>query len=784
MRGFFVTIVTILSYSAFILALYSSRGHLIRMDTATKSNFHMRWRLLKDAIARHGVAVGGVGVIIAITLIFVYLLAVVVPLFQGASIDKVAQYSVPVSGEETLYLAIDEHGETALRLTRQGKVIFFATHDGSIKQQFDLPLPEGVSVTSWAAGTPNSRILGLGLSNGEVLVFRHAYRVSFSEAREEGGKPQRTITPEIQYPLGEASLRLDLQGQAINKLALQSLDEQSTLVGLTADDRILMLNIQREESFLGGEVSLEELRAEITRASRNPVSFILLDKEQRNLYIASGKDDLSYFDLSDKEAPSLKQHMSLFGGNQQLTSLAFLAGDISLLAGSDNGKVIQLFPVPEQRDSVNRVLQRIRAFDELAAPVQDIAPEYNRKGFLAVDAKGHLGIFHTTAHRILLNKPIADSLQHVAISPRAKAALLQSGDQLYFYTIHNEHPEISWSALWGKVWYESYDEPDYIWQSSSASNDHEPKLSLVPISFGTLKAAFYAMLFAIPLSIMGAIFTAHFMAPKMRQLVKPSIEIMEALPTVILGFLAGLWLAPLLEQNLPGIFSLLIIMPFGLLLVAYGFHRLPAHIRHSIPEGWEAAFLIPAVLLLAYVSFSVSPWLETVLFGGDVRIWMRQELGISYDQRNSLVVGLAMGFAVIPTIFSIAEDAIFAVPKHLVQGSLALGATPWQTMIRVVLLTASPGIFSAVMIGLGRAVGETMIVLMATGNTPVMDMNIFEGMRTLSANIAVEMPESEVDSTHYRVLFLAALVLFAFTFLVNTAAEIIRQRLRKRYSSL
>ncbi|HEX2140047.1 MAG TPA: ABC transporter permease subunit, partial [Woeseiaceae bacterium] len=130
------------------------------------------------------------------------------------------------------------------------------------------------------------------------------------------------------------------------------------------------------------------------------------------------------------------------------------------------------------------------------------------------------------------------------------------------------------------------------------------------------------------------------------------------------------------------------------------------------------------------------------------------------------------------------EDAVFGVPKHLSYGSLALGATPWQTLVRVVLPTASPGMFSAVMIGFGRAVGETMIVLMATGNTPVMDWNIFEGMRTLSANIAVEMPESEVGSSHYRVLFLAALVLFLFTFLFNTAAEIIRQRLRRKYSTL
>jgi len=143
-----------------------------------------------------------------------------------------------------------------------------------------------------------------------------------------------------------------------------------------------------------------------------------------------------------------------------------------------------------------------------------------------------------------------------------------------------------------------------------------------------------------------------------------------------------------------------------------------------------------------------------------------------------------MGIAVIPTIFSIAEDALFAVPKHLIHGSLALGATPWQTLRQVVLLTASPGIFSAVMIGFGRAVGETMIVLMATGNTPIMDFSIFQGMRTFATNIAVEISEAENQSTHFRILFLSALVLFLFTFFFNTIAEVVRQRLRKKYSSL
>ncbi|MDC9725853.1 MAG: ABC transporter permease subunit, partial [Gammaproteobacteria bacterium] len=344
-------------------------------------------------------------------------------------------------------------------------------------------------------------------------------------------------------------------------------------------------------------------------------------------------------------------------------------------------------------------------------------------------------------------------------------------------------PDVSWHSLWEKVWYESRDKPEHLWQSSSASNDFEPKFSLTPLTFGTLKAAFYAMAIAVPLAIFGAIFTAYFMSPGMRKVVKPTIEIMEALPTVILGFLAGLWLAPIVEGNLPGVFSIFIMTPIMIVVTAWAWTQLPSRFRERIPDGWESAILIPVVILVGVVSMMMSPTIEAWLFDSNMPQWLNDH-GIGFDQRNSLVVGMVMGFAVIPTIFSITEDAIFGVPKHLTIGSLALGATPWQTLTRVVILTASPGIFSAVMIGLGRAVGETMIVLMATGNTPIMDFNIFEGFRALSANIAVEMPEAEVASSHYRVLFLAALVLFIATFIFNTVAEVVRQRLRTKYSSL
>jgi phosphate transport system permease protein len=140
-----------------------------------------------------------------------------------------------------------------------------------------------------------------------------------------------------------------------------------------------------------------------------------------------------------------------------------------------------------------------------------------------------------------------------------------------------------------------------------------------------------------------------------------------------------------------------------------------------------------------------------------------------------------MGFAVIPVIFTIAEDAINNVPKSLWAASEALGASRWQTTIRVVLPAATPGIFAALMLGFGRAIGETMIVLMATGNTPILDLSPFNGMRTISACIAVEIPEAPHGDTLYRVLFLAGALLFVFTFFCNTIAEVVASRLRRRY---
>ena len=745
--------------------------------TKTSGSVHERWRLIKDSIARYGVVIGGLGVIVAIALIFFYLLYVVFPLFLSADAESVKQYEVPEAGlGKTVLLGVEEQNEVAVRFTDSGQVIFFEVSTGKNISTETLKIPEDAHIVSFSQGSPNSEgAVIYGLSNGKAIIVKHQYKVTYADKI-------RKINPVISYPMGEEPLLVDETGAALEKIAVRIGEGASTIIVRSAD-KIRLAHFEKEKTLFDDEATVTRTDS-VLDYSASEVTDILIDKEERNLYLLGSSGQLALFDIIDKTAPTLVNEQNILEPGVKVSSAVFLNGDISLMIGDTSGLVSQWSKV---RDKQNRFsMQKTRVFKVSDKAVIAINPEQRRKGFVTLDTDGMMGIYHSTSEREMIKERISNALPiSAAISPRANTLLVQSDDnKISYWKIDNEHPEVSLSSLWQEVWYESYPKPDYIWQSSSANSDFEPKYSFTPLVFGTLKAAFYAMLMAMPLALMGAIYTAYFMTPKMRQYVKPSIELMGALPTVILGFLAGLWLAPFIEEHLAGLFSLFMIIPLGVMLFAYAWQYLPKELQQSIPGGWEAALLVPVIILSAWFAFSVSVPLEVLLFNGSLREWIKSEFGIGYDQRNALVVGIAMGFAVIPTIFSIAEDAIFSVPKHLTVGSLALGATPWQTMTKVVLLTASPGIFSAVMIGLGRAVGETMIVLMATGNTPVMDISIFQGLRTLAANIAVEMPESEVDSTHYRVLFLAALVLFVFTFVFNTLAEVIRQRLREKYSSL
>lgn len=751
--------------------------------SSEKLAFRRRWRHLSDKTAKVGIAVGGISVIVAILLIFAYLFYEVVPLFAGAKVEPSSSYVLEDSSA-SLHLAIEEQSEMAMRLGNDGVARFFDLESGESVASIPISLPDQAQITSFSLDSEQSGLFALGLDTGEAVIARYAYDTRFAALDN-----RRILTPKIEYPFGEVPYTLT-DDKALASIALRTSGENMVLAATAEGGGLSLLKASKQTSLFaafdlggGAEFEIEEKRINGLALGGEQ---LFIDGDRFWLFVVNDEGLARLLNLrSAFTANNLQFEVRalLTEGRASPTDIAFLLGGISLLVADDQGAIAQWFLT--RRDNTV-ALEKIRSFEGSESPIVSLTPEQRRKSFVSVDSQGVVSLFNTTARRQAFSGKLAsEGVSAIAISPRGDALLIEAGNgNMALWEVENKHPEVSWSALWSRVWYEGYGEPDFIWQSSAASNEFEPKYSLVPLSFGTLKAAFYAMLLAAPLAICGAIFTGYFMAPMMRRKVKPLIELMEALPTVVLGFLAGLWLAPFVENNLLGIFSVLVLLPTSILLMSFVWVQLPNDLRHRIPDGWEAGILVPVIVAATVLSFAIATPLEALFFGGDMRFYLTNELGISYDQRNAMVVGFAMGFAVIPTIFSIAEDAIFTVPKHLTYGSLALGATPWQSLYRVVLPTASPGIFSALMIGMGRAVGETMIVLMATGNTPIMDINIFEGMRTLAANIAVEIPESEVDSTHYRILFLAALVLFMFTFMFNTVAEVIRQRLRDKYSTI
>lgn len=749
------------------------------MPTVEQRSRLRRIRQFKDKLSRYGVMSAGLAVVFSLGLIFFYLFSEIAPLFRGASVDITHNYTPAqlqqVESDPTEYLTLDRYEEIGASFKRSGVVNFFSVNDGSQILNAQVPRTEGATFTRLATSTPDQGLVAYGYSNGQVALTKVNYALSYPNDK-------RQIIPSLVYPLGDVPLQLDEQGAAITQLAVQETSSGILMSALTADKRLLLAVFSSSANMITGEVSISQEAFTLPALPEGITPIALqVDEGAQHLIVASDNSQLWLYNIVNPSATVRQPPITVEGG--KITAMEFLVGTGSLVIGTDKGQVSQWFLV-RNSDNVYEV-KFVRAFDALPGAVTRVIPEHARRGFWASDDRGNVGIYYGTSDRTLLIESFADkTIAQIAVSPiHHRALLLDANNQLAVADVWNKHPEVSFSSLWQKVWYEGRDAPEYIWQASSGSDNFESKMSFVPLSIGTLKAAFFAMLFAIPIGVAGAIYTAYFMTPKLRGLVKPTIEIMEALPTVILGFLAGLWLAPFVENHLPAVFAILIALPVIMLLTGYLWSRCPESWRTRVPEGWEAMILIVPIIITVWLCVAASPLTEIWLFGGSMRQWFTEN-GIDYSQRNALVVGIVMGFAVIPTIFSIAEDAVFSVPRHLTQGSLALGATRWQTVVGVVLPTASPGIFSAMMMGFGRAVGETMIVLMATGNSPIVNFNIFEGMRTFSANIAVELPETAVASTHFRVLFLAALVLLALTFVVNTLAEIIRQRLRKRYSNL
>jgi phosphate transport system permease protein len=847
--------------------------------------------VLADRTADFIISTGGLLVIAAVFLIMAFLVQVVVPLFRGAELVRSADYQLADEPAPSLALAVDEYGSLAVELFGDGRLVAFHPSTGIALSEQVLPL-EGVRIVSVARSIKDND-LAIGLDDGNL---RFAQIHFDTELLPDDRAPQDLQTLDQRDSTDGASIYSRAPGDQIRRAearieigpvisvspdgaAITAVDfrvggtierPSQALVTLDALGRLALTRTESRLNLLTGEVTTSTRQATLpTPPDLGPIAGILMTQLADEVLVAERKGRIHRIDVRKPEQPSIVETRSVAEPGVEVTSVAFLVGEQSLVVGRSDGSVSVYFRAEARRAGTTdgRALVEAHVLEShTGGAVTAISPSQRSKLFVTSDAGGATWVRHSTSERVLL-RLAGEARQPVrtnGLSARDDHVLAIDEDaRVSLWEISVPHPETTLQTILGKVWYEGYPEPTYTWQSSSGTDVFEPKFSLVPLIFGTWKATIYSLLFAVPLALLAAVYTSEFVHPTVRHVVKPAMEMMASLPSVVLGFIAALVLAPVVETWVASVLLAGFAVPVTLIAAA--------HLWQLLPERWSLRLeglpkftcMFVAIGIGVALSMEFGVLLEDLLFAGSFRFWLEGEgsarpllfllvlplayaaaawgvsrvlgerweqrmrevrrlraaslelarwifvsvvatalafvaasalsaLGLdpraglvgTYVQRNTLVVAFAMGFAVIPIIYTISEDAMSAVPAHLRAASLACGATRWQTAIRIVVPTAMSGIFAAIMIGMGRAVGETMIVVMAAGNTPIIDWNVFNGLRALSANIAVELPEAVEGGSLYRMLFLAALTLFAMTFVVNTFAEVIRLRFRRRASEL
>jgi phosphate transport system permease protein len=843
-----------------------------------------------DILSKWVITVGGIGTVAAVSTVFFLLLWVVLPLLKPASVGSLQNLKRPYQKIKPLHTQVDEYKVMGYSLFPDGRIAAFGLDNGKILEERSYFPGRKITCVSFGLSSPDAIF---GFEDGYIAFGKISFETGFLDLEEvdpsvaslamgETGRIGRSMVQRIsrdQFRTQQLAVTFAQPVPGDSAAPVRLVDQITNgadriYVVFHEDRTFRLVRAEERENMLTGDLTLftESASLPFDAADRKDLpAFLTIAGLGDSASIAWPDGTLVRYNTRDLERPYIQEVVDLVEDPAEtLTVLRFLLGRTTLLAGDSAGTVRAWFPartssaLPGSDEDQLRLVMAHEFFG--TSPVTAIASSSRMRMIGIGRADGSLDIVHVTSHKklgTLASEKTRGPVLSVTFAPKDDAVLAGYQDSLARWEIDPKHPETTPGSLLLPVWYEGAQAPEHVWQSSAGTDDFEPKFGLVPLIFGTLKATIYSLLFGVPIALMAAVFTSEFLTPQTRSRIKPVVELMASLPSVVLGFLAALVFAPVVASMLSVFLAVFITMPLAFLLGAYLWQLLPQRwtIRMQGFRFWFIFIPVPFGMALAFLA---APAFERFCFGGNmvswldgqipgtwgawtflmlpvtalaaawlggvkVSLWVRRisadwsrprcalfdlgRFGVTaivilagagalggilsllgldprgsvfgtYVQRNSLVVGFVMGFAIIPIIYTISEDALSAVPEHLRSASLGTGATPWQTAVRIIIPTAMSGLFSAIMIGLGRAVGETMIVLMAAGNTPIMEMNIFNGFRTLSANIAVELPEAVVNSTHYRTLFLAALVLFLMTFVLNTLAEIVRLRFRKRASEL
>lgn len=739
------------------------------------------------------IMVGGVSIIVAVFFIFVFIGFKIMPLFRSAEVSDAKVW--PVDAGEVVSFGIDEWWEVAYFVRADGSVFFRDLSDkhgqGEGRGYFEVEaeIPEDFAVAAFRHDTLRDRLL-IGSGDGRIIIRDISFAPDHS-----GGAGTRVIVPKVESlpvltPGKEGFPILDIafaQSQTRRLLAVIQVEEGNY-------DVHLVTLTQRRTPFGMGPLQVGE-RFSLGKLLRKKPERILVPENADSVLVAYGDGEVDFFRLTAAGQLALEQTFVPIvrdGRAVPIDRMDFVLGDQTVIffdaSGYHRGWNLAFIEEIESRQFIPS-----KDFRPHDGPVELFAASRRNKTFLTTAGnEARLTLMTTMADRWVGQLDFQP--KQAIIAPRFNGLIfLDTENRLHFKQMVDEHPIAGFRTFFTPIQYEGRPGRIFDWQSDGGA-DFERKLSMVPLMIGTLKGTIYAMFIAVPVALLSAIYVSQFLRPELKKVVKPTMEIMASLPSVILGFFAGMWLSPVISNAVPSVVLASMGIFVGAIVIGVIWSFVPSRIRVLVPSGMEFVVVVIPAALFAWLGWTLGSVVEDWLFLqydenlqrdiGSFRMWVVNFLGWDFETRNALVVGFAMGFAVIPIIFTISEDSLSNVPNAFRSGSLALGASRWQTAVRIVLPTAAAGIFSALMIGFGRAIGETMIMVMATGNSVVQDFNPFTGMRTLSANIAVEISEAEQNGTLYRTLFLCAFILFVFTFTLNTIAEILRQWLRKRYRAV
>jgi phosphate transport system permease protein len=851
------------------------------------------WVRAGDQIARAVITLGGIGTIVAVLLVGVYLLTVALPLFRPA---RASRMGTDVVHADPMRLGIDESGSVAWVLdggdgvAGQQRVNVVATATG--ERLISVPA-SACDMEGWSAfrTEPGGLLAAVGFPDGTFRMGKFGLQAEFMASADAPaavrsapvghavavddtilvhGANDRFARVRLVTEFGPPSRPV---GGPIVDVDVVPVGDGALVAALDDAGRVRVERGASKRNMLTGKVTVKTTGATIEPVAGFRPRFVRVNGLGDQLFLFAADGAARRYVIRDVTKPELMETFDAAPGDPGLETVERLFGG-STLAVADTAGAVRLFFTARRDDAAatdGLATVAARTFAGRGTRVDAIAASPRSRLFAVAESHDGLDagvrlLQATTGAEVLRlgsgggGMPAARAL---CIAPRENRLMAGNDQALAAWAIDAGHADVSAGTLLRPVWYENYPRPVHAWETTG-HEAFESKFGLVPLIFGTLKATLYSMLFATPIALLAAIYASQFMHPRWKARIKPTIEMMASLPSVVLGFIAGIVFAPAIERGLTTVIAGFFVVPLTLLAAAHLWQLLPVGTRSRL-----AAWRFPLVGLVALpagvlAARAAAPVLERMLFDGDVQAWLDgrggsgfggwmiallplagvaaafltgrfvspvlrraatgwtqpraaiASLGVflaglacavalaaaaavlldalrldargglfgTYVQRNALVVAIGMSFAIIPLVFTIADDALSSVPEHLRSASLGAGATPWQTAIRVIVPAAASGLFSAVMIGLGRAVGETMIVLMAAGNTPLIGWNVFNGFQTLSAAIATELPEAARGSTHYRVLFLAALTLFVLTFILNTIAEIVRQRFRRRAHDL